>query len=263
MPVWGENPDHLALGAGGIGEGTEQVEDGAKAELAPHRAGEAHGGVVRDGKQEADAHFRDAAPHLLRRDFKLHASGFEHVGAAALAGHAAVAVLGDVSAGGGGHEGRGGGDVEALRPTAAAGAAGVHEVRHVHLHLGGDGAHGGGGAGDLCGGFAAGGKGGEDAADLGGCGFAGEDEVEDGGGLGLRKRLAGDEDLQSILEVHGVALFSDTAAILLSRTRAAGRGGAQRGVTGRGFVRTVAYVRTFGSAAPPPRKAGRFSRRGE
>ena len=202
-PFGREDADHLTLGAGGVGEGAEQVEDGAKAEFPPYRASESHGGVVRHGEQETYAHLGNAAPHLLGGDFELHARGLQHVRTAALAGHAAIAVLGDVGAGGGGHEGGGGGDVEALRPAAAAGAAGVDEVRDVHLHLGGNGAHGGGRAGDLFGGLAPDGEGGEDAADLRRRRFAREDEVEDGCGLGLRQRLAGSEMLQRFVHVHG------------------------------------------------------------
>src|SRR5690606_21185325 len=74
------------------------------------------------------------------------AGRFEQVSAAARARRLTVAVFGDVRAGGRGHERGRGGNVEELG-TAAAGAAGVHQVRHVHLHPRRQRAHGLDGAG--------------------------------------------------------------------------------------------------------------------
>jgi hypothetical protein len=81
------------------------------------------------------------------------AQRLQHVGAAALAGHAAPAVLADLGARSRRHEHRAGGDVERVRAVAA-GAHDVHQVRAVgHVDLGGELAHHLRRGGDLANGF--------------------------------------------------------------------------------------------------------------
>ena len=103
--------------------------------------------------------------HLGRSEADIAAGGFQHIGAAAEAGHLAVAVLGDVGARGRGGEGGGGGDIEEL-DAAAARAAGVDQVGHVNFHPGGEFAHGLRRPGHLFGGLALDAQRGEQAADL-------------------------------------------------------------------------------------------------
>ena len=177
----------MPLGAGRIGERAEQVEDRADAQLATHGPGMAHGAVMLHGEQETKAHVADAARHLGRRKVQIDAGGLEHVGAAALAGGGAIAVLGNVGAGRRGHDRRRGGNVEALGAAAAAGAAGVHQVRHVDVDLGRYGPHGGGGTGYLLHRLALGLEANEHGGDLRWRGFAGHDGVEHRSGLGLRQ----------------------------------------------------------------------------
>jgi hypothetical protein len=56
----GRDADHLALGAGRIGQRAQQVEDGAEAQLLADRRDVLHRPVVRLGEQEADAGRRPA-----------------------------------------------------------------------------------------------------------------------------------------------------------------------------------------------------------
>src|SRR6185437_1258058 len=53
-PLLGEYTDHLIFGVGRIGERTEQIEDGANAELAPYFRDVAYGGMVDRGEHEAE-----------------------------------------------------------------------------------------------------------------------------------------------------------------------------------------------------------------
>ena len=70
---------------------------------------------------------RSARSITVERDVDRHAERFEHVGAAALRGEGAVAVLGDPHAGSRREQRGRRGDVECA-DRAAAGAAGVHEL---------------------------------------------------------------------------------------------------------------------------------------
>jgi hypothetical protein len=96
---------------------------------------------------------RCTARDLRRLQLDVRAQRFQHVGAAGLGRHAAVAVLGDARAGGGGDEHAGGGDVEGVRAVAT-GADDVDQVRGGPAQrLGRELAHHRGGAGDLADGF--------------------------------------------------------------------------------------------------------------
>src|SRR5262249_7347985 len=68
-PLAREHADHLPLDAGGIGERTQQVEDGAGAEFDPRRADILHRRMVRRREHEADTGLRDAPTYALRRPF--------------------------------------------------------------------------------------------------------------------------------------------------------------------------------------------------
>src|SRR6185312_7557519 len=125
------------------------------------------------------------------------------VGAAGLAGHGAVAVLRHAAAAGRHHEGRGGGDVEQA-PVVAAGTAGVHQVRGVHLHAHGQLAHDLGGGGDLLHRLALGAHAGEEAADLGGRGTAGHDLAHHRLHVPGRKVDVVYGAADGVLDVHGL-----------------------------------------------------------
>ena len=187
LPLRGEHADHLAARAGGIGERPQQVEHRADAELPPYRAGMAHGRMMIRREQEADAHFGDAAPNLLGFQTQPGAGGFQHICAAAAAGHGAVAVLRHLGAGGSGHEGGRGGDVEPLGRASAASAAGIHQLRRVDSHLRGDRTHGLCRAGDLDAGFALGLQRRQHRGDLRRGEFAGHDAAEHALCFGLRE----------------------------------------------------------------------------
>ena len=74
--------DDLARGAGGVGEGAEQVEGGVDAELAADVGHAGRGGVVDGGEQEAEAQVVQRALGDLVRGGHVDAQRGEHVGAA-------------------------------------------------------------------------------------------------------------------------------------------------------------------------------------
>ena len=136
-----ENAHDLVARARGIGQGTEDVEDGANAQLAPHRRRMLHRAVVGGREHEADTDLVDALGHLARVQSEVRTERLENVGAARLARHRPVAVLGDLGAGGRGNKRRRGRDVEGVRAVSAR-PAGIQQVRVVRdLHLGGELAH--------------------------------------------------------------------------------------------------------------------------
>ena len=114
-----EHADQLVRRAGRIGERPEDVEDRAHAELLAHRRRVLHRAVVVRREHEADAGLGDALRDLLGRQHDVGAERLEHVGAARLRRHRAVAVLGDARAGRRGDEHRRGRDVERVRRVAA------------------------------------------------------------------------------------------------------------------------------------------------
>ena len=118
----------LRLDAGGIGQRPEDIERRAEVQALADRLDEPHRRVELRGEHKADVGLADALGDDLRAGVDIDAQLIENIGRAAAAGDAAVAVLGDVGAGAGRHEGGGRGDIERL-DVRAAGAAGVDHVR--------------------------------------------------------------------------------------------------------------------------------------
>ena len=187
--------DELVSGAGRVGQRSDEVERRRHADLAAHRRHVLHGEVVARREHEADARLGDAAAHLGRGDVDGDAQRLEHVGAAALAGGRAVAVLGHGDAGAGGDDGGGGRDVEGPG-VVAAGAAGVEDHVGVHLDLLGQRAHGARHADDLLGGLALDAQGAEEGGRLRVAGAAAHDLEQHVAGLVLAEVLARRQALQ-------------------------------------------------------------------
>jgi hypothetical protein len=144
-----EHAHQLIRRAGRIGQRPENIEDGPHAEFAAHRRDVLHCRVMVRREHEAHAGFRNRGRHLFRLQIDIDAERFEHVRAAGFARHAAIAVLRDFRAGGGGDEHRRRGNVEGVRPVAA-GADDIDEVRVVlHVDVPGKFTHHRGGRGDL------------------------------------------------------------------------------------------------------------------
>jgi hypothetical protein len=116
---WMEHADQLGPHAGRIGEGSQQVEQGAHGQRAAQRDDGARRRMVERRKQKADADLGDQARRLFRRPVDGNAERLQHVGAAALRGGRPVAVLGDRDAGAGGDQRRRGREVEAAGAVAA------------------------------------------------------------------------------------------------------------------------------------------------
>jgi len=89
------HPERLVLGARGIAEGSDHIENGTHAELAARDAGKAERRVEDGREQEPDAGFVDAPRDAFGTQVDLHAQLLEHVGRATHRGGGAVAVLGD------------------------------------------------------------------------------------------------------------------------------------------------------------------------
>ena len=146
--------------------------------------------MVGGGEHKAHAHFAQAAFHHRRRQFNADAQGLQHIGAAAVAGGGAVAVLGHGEAGAGHYESGGGGNVKGAFAVAA-GAAGING----DAGRGGNGQrlfpHHGGKAGDFRRGFALDGQGGEIGAQLGGGSRAVHNGAHHGDGIVHRQRAPG------------------------------------------------------------------------
>ena len=159
--------------------------------------------MVRLGEHESYPDLCYAVRHLSRGEADVGARRFEHIGAAAETRHLAVAVLGDVSAGRRGGEGGGRGDIEEL-DAAAPGAAGIDKVGNIDLHLGGEVAHGPGGAGYFFGGFALDAERREQAADLRGRRLAGHHLVKHRARLRLAQAAAVEQACQGFFNAHRV-----------------------------------------------------------
>jgi hypothetical protein len=82
-----------------------------------------HAGMIGGREQEAEAGLVEQLRALVGAQLDLRAERFEHVGRAAARADAAVAVLGDRQAAGGGDEGGRGRDVDQARAVAAGAAA--------------------------------------------------------------------------------------------------------------------------------------------
>ena len=153
-PMPRKHADHLALDAGRVGQRSQQIEDGAGAELDPGRPDVLHRRMMRRREHEADAGFVECKrPTCSASRSILTPSAEQHIGCARLRRQGAVAMLGDRHAGARDDESRAGRNVERAGGVAA-GADHVDGVgRRLHAqHLG---AHGGDRAGDLVDGFAA------------------------------------------------------------------------------------------------------------
>jgi hypothetical protein len=111
-------------GAAGLVSGPEQVEYRAHAHGTPHRAERLHRRMKVGREQERVAGGLEAGDRRVLVGRQAHADGFQHVGAAAAARDAAIAVLDDGDAAGRGEQRGAGGQVQA----AGAVAAGAHDV---------------------------------------------------------------------------------------------------------------------------------------
>jgi hypothetical protein len=195
----------LCGGSGGVGEGTEEVEDGADAEGPANGHDGLHGLVQTGGVEEGKAMVAEGGGGFYGGDVDGDAEGFEDVGGAAAGGDGAVAVLGDGGSRGGGYESGGGGDVEGVTAVSA-GAAGVDEEGLLCGREGDgsdDGAHGIDEACDLGGGLATCSEGTEEGGDLDVGKLAGEDRLHEGACLLAGEgRAAFDKVLEVRLEGH-------------------------------------------------------------
>lgn len=196
--------EELVSSVGGIGERSEEIEDGGKPEGLSDGRGMAGGGMVVLGEAKADGGAFEATGLDGGIGVDLDAERGEEFGGAASAA-AFVAVLGDAdeaSRGGGGDEGGDGGDVEGF--GRAAGAAGVEEdSRGGAMDWGGVSSHGAGGAGEYVDGGAACLEEREEGGDLGLGDMSLEDEFERGIGLGFGEGRPGEEDVEDVEEIHG------------------------------------------------------------
>ena len=128
----------MTLGAGGIGQRAEQVENGPELQFSAGGLRVFHGGVQGLREEKADADLLNGARHFLGRGGDVDTELFEDIGAAARSGVGAIAMLGNAGAGAGGDKRGEGGDVESDRVTAA-GSAGVEKRLAVQARL--DGSH--------------------------------------------------------------------------------------------------------------------------
>ena len=128
------HPQHLGFGGKGIDQGAEKVEHGAHPQPAAQGRQSHQGGMPARGEEKGDACLCEGLDHLVGRCLEMDAEGFEHISRTHAATGAAVAVFGHGGTTGGGGEGHGGGDVEALGAVST-GAAGIHQ-RHGRPFLG-------------------------------------------------------------------------------------------------------------------------------
>ena len=150
-----------------------------------------HGAVQYAGEEETDTDLVDAAAGLFGGGGDVDAELFEHVGTAALAGGAAVAVLGDGDPGAGRDKGGGGRDVEGAGMVATC-TAGIHQRLAFGVDRGGKGAHGLGKTGDFVDGTALHVDGRKQRGDLGGGGLARHQNTHGLGGFVPRQVLEPD-----------------------------------------------------------------------
>ena len=193
-------------GQGGVGERTEEIEDGADAEGATHRHRVTNARVVLGRKEKADACLLEATARDLGWGVDAHPELLEDVGRAALARDAPVAVLGDGHAAGRGDEGGGGGQVEGVGPVAA-GAAAVGDGKPAGVEVQRGRAHGFGRARHLVRGLALGLEPDEQGRELHLAHLAGHDGAEDGARTLAGEIFAAAEGLEGVGEIqaHGLA----------------------------------------------------------
>ena len=184
--------ERLAAGAGGVAERTEDIEDGAHAQLPAGHRGEAEALVVDGREEEGDPDLLEAAGSAIGRQVDLDPERLEHVGAAAERRGGPVAVLGDPCAAGGGDDRCERRDVEGAERVAA-GAAGVEQVLPVDLQRGGLGAKRAGEPGDLLRRLALDPERDHEAGDLGRGRVAAQDQLHRLTGFRFREVLALDQ----------------------------------------------------------------------
>jgi len=180
----------LKRGTGRIAERTQQVEDRRRAELLANRRDVLHRRMHVRREAEADSELVEAALDRGRRSIDVHPQRRQHIGRAALARDAAIAVLGDGHARRRGDDGRGRADVEqvaANAPRAARidqpGAAGA-DRGHVL-------AHGDRRPGDFKGGFPLGVQGRQQDGDLARGNGPRHDLIDDPGHFFQRQVVSG------------------------------------------------------------------------
>jgi hypothetical protein len=109
----------VKVGARRVGERAEQVEDCAHTQLLAHGRDVAHSGVEVLRKEEAEAAGLNDAHRVRAADVEVGAQCLEQVGASALGGVGAVAVLEHAAACCSDHQRRSGGHVERVDAVAA------------------------------------------------------------------------------------------------------------------------------------------------
>ncbi len=104
---------------GGVGQRAEQVERCGDAQVPPHPADEPHRGVELGGEAEGDPGLLHDPRHPFGRQVEVDAELLQHVGRPARRGGGPVAVLDDLRAGAGDHDGGHRRDVDRLGQVAA------------------------------------------------------------------------------------------------------------------------------------------------
>ena len=178
-----EHPHDLIFHPGRIGEGTKQIEDGARAELGPHLGDMAHGGMMGRREHEAEPARLDRARDRVRLARDIDAERGEHVGRARARGDRPVAVLGHGHAGAGNHESGAGGDIVRALAVAARAASIDGAFRRAYFQRARP--ERAGGAGDFFHRLAADAHAHEESADLRLGRGAGHDQLEGLGRFGL------------------------------------------------------------------------------
>ncbi len=162
--------------AGGVRQRADEIEDGARAELAPNGGGMSHGRMMHGREHEAESVAVDRRGNALGWNLQPEAERLDHVGGARGRGDRPVAVFCDSRARSGGHDSGGGGDVE--RPRAvSAGPGRVDEIGTGRVDRQDVIAHRLRAAGDLRDGFSFCPQRNEETTDLGGSRVAAHDLV--------------------------------------------------------------------------------------
>ena len=162
-----------------VRERPQDIEDRAEAQLFADGSHIFHSRVIFLGEEEAESYLVQKFKSLRRILGDVHAQGFLHVRGAGLGRSGAVAMLGHLHAGGSDDKGRGGGNIEAIRPV----AAGTNDFQDLHArmrHRCRVFSHGRSAAGNLIDGFRPGALGRERCKErcvLGGCGLAVHDFI--------------------------------------------------------------------------------------
>ena len=168
----------------GIGQGSEDIEHRPETQFLPDSAHIFHGGVIFLRKEEAHACFIQQLTALVRALVNVHAQGFQAVCRTAFAGGCPVAVLGHPHTTCRGHQGRSGGNVEAVGVV----SAGTHDLKQIRTRVYRRGLfpHSCSAARDLIRGFrpgALGGQGCQESRVLGRCGLPAHDFIHHGIGF--------------------------------------------------------------------------------